>query len=361
VARYEARPGNFPRHAHPPIPKEDRELILQRVAALVPELRGCRLFVTGGTGFIGSWILEALTAVEEEMGLGLSATVVSRNPEAFQVRSPHLAGHSAVHLLESDVRNLVFPSGGFDFVIHAAFDSSSDPGPSETRSTIVEGTARCLEFAHTAGARRFLFLSSGAVYGKQPPGISHVPEEYFDDPASSESLSPYGKAKRTAEALCLSAASETGLEVKIARGFAFVGPHMRLDAHFAIGNFIGDALAGGPIRVRGDGTVIRSYLYAADLAIWLLTILFRGSASRAYNVGSERAVPVGQLARLVAATVNPAIRVEIASAPSGAPPETYVPSTRRAREELGLEQTVDMTESIRRTADWNGLAWRSRR
>jgi nucleoside-diphosphate-sugar epimerase len=330
----------------------DRELLVERTRPLFESVRGSRFFVTGGTGFFGCWILETLTAANDELGLGLSATVLSRNPEAFQVRAPHLATHSAVHLLPGDVRTMVFPPGGFDFVIHAAFDSSREPGPDETRSTIVEGTARCLELARRAGARKFLFLSSGAVYGRQPTDLSHVPEEYFDDPASSDSLSPYGEAKRAAEALCLRTATETGLEVKIARGFAFVGPHMPLDAHFAIGNFIRDALAGGPIRIRGDGTAIRSYLYAAELAVWLLTILLRGKSGTAYNVGSEEEVTVSELARRVASVSGPGIRIEIASKPSGSPSERYVPSTRRARQELGLEQEVGLEEAIRRTTAW---------
>jgi dTDP-glucose 4,6-dehydratase len=336
----------------PPILEADRELVRTRTEALKEEARGGRFFVTGGTGFFGCWILETLIAANDDYGLGLSLTVLTRNTDAFRVRVPHLAKHPAVHLLGGDVRSFPISGERFEYVIHAAFDSSREPDAVETKSTIVDGTARCLELACCARARRFLFVSSGAVYGKQPPGISHVPEEYFDDPASSDSLSPYGEAKRAAEALCLRTASETGLEVNIARGFAFVGPHMPLDAHFAIGNFIRDALAGGPIRVRGDGTAIRSYLYAADLAVWLVIILLRGRNGGAYNVGSEREVSVSELARLVADTIDPCLAVEIARPASEAPPERYVPSNGKARAELGLAETVELREAIRRTANW---------
>jgi dTDP-glucose 4,6-dehydratase len=340
----------------PPILEADRELLRARTEPLREVARGGRFFVTGGTGFFGCWILEALTTANDDHGLGLSVTALTRDTEAFRARSPHLAMHPAVHLLAGDVRRFPISEERVDYVIHAAFDSSREPDAVETKSTIVDGTARCLEVARRARARRFLFVSSGAVYGKQPPEIDRVSEERADAPSLAGNRTLYGEAKHSAEGMAVDAGRESGFDVTIARGFAFVGPHLPLDGHFAIGNFLRDALSGGPIRVRGDGSPIRSYLYAADLAIWLLTILFRGSASRAYNVGSQEAVTIGQLARLVAATVNPAIRVEIASAPSGAPPERYVPSTRRAREELGLEQTVDLSESIRRTAEWNGLA-----
>ena len=334
----------------PLILESDRELLRAGTEPLREEVRGGRFFVTGGTGFFGCWILEALTAACDD--LDPRVTVLTRDPEAFRARAPHLAMHPAVSLLAGDVRSFSIPAERFEYVIHAAFDSSREPDAEETGSTIIDGTARCLDLARRARARRFLFVSSGAVYGKQPLDLSHVSEEYADDPASRGSLSPYGEAKRAAEALCLRTASESELEVPIARGFAFVGPHLPLDGHFAIGNFIRDALAGGPIRVHGDGSPIRSYLYAADLAVWLLTILLRGRSGAAYNVGSERGVSVGELARLVADTIDPRPNVEIARPPSGAAPERYVPSNRRARAELGLDETVKLPEAIRRTADW---------
>jgi nucleoside-diphosphate-sugar epimerase len=143
--------------------------------------------------------------------------------------------------------------------------------------------------------------------------------------------------------------------VTIARCFAFVGPYLPLDAHFAIGNFIGDAIGGGPIAVRGDGTAVRSYLYAADLVEWLVTILLRGRSGQAYNVGSEEGVSIIELARRVAAVAgesssNGPLAVEVAGAPTaGAAPDHYLPDCGRAREELGLRETTPLEEAIRRT------------
>src|SRR3989338_4961828 len=104
--------------------------------------------------------------------------------------------------------------------------------------------------------------------------MSRLPEEYFGAPYPADVKSAWGESKRAAEFICGYYADRYGLEIKIARCFSFVGPYLPLDIHYAVGNFIRDALKGGPLRIKGDGTPVRAYLYAADLAVWLWTILF---------------------------------------------------------------------------------------
>jgi len=329
--------------------------LLARTPGLWDDLRCARVFLTGGTGFFGAWLLESLLHADRALGLGVRVVALTRDAGAFRARRPRLALAPQVDWIEGDVRTFAPPSGEFTHVIHAATESATALGaerPDEMRDVIVAGTRRVLALARERGARRFLFTSSGAVYGRQPPGTTHVAE---DDPGLAAPLaapSAYAEGKREAERLCADEAAR-GLGASIARGFAFVGPYLPLDVHFAIGNFIRDALRGGPIAVNGDGTPLRSYLYGSDLAVWLWTILLRGAPGRAYNVGSERRIAVGDLARLVAAEVAPDAEVRVArAARAGDAPEQYVPSTRRAREELGLSETVGLEDAIRRTADW---------
>ena len=177
--------------------------------------------------------------------------------------------------------------------------------------TNLEGTRHTLAFARACKARKFLLTSSGAVYGKQPSELSHISEDFRGAPDIADLNAAYGHGKRAAEFLCVAYSEEFGLTVKLARCFAFVGPYLPLDSGFAIGNFIRDGLEGKPVQVKGDGTQYRSYLYAADLAIWLWTILFKGQSGRPYNVGSGEDLTVQELSNIVAKAF-PNIDVQIA-------------------------------------------------
>ncbi len=329
----------------------DLDHILEHTRPLWEELRGIRIFLTGGTGFFGCWLLESFTWANERLKLKAKAVVLTRDGARFRERVPHLAGDPSVELLAGDVRTFAFPAGEFTHIIHAATDSAVVPSATQVVDTIVRGTERCLAFAQQARCRKFLLTSSGAVYGKQPSDVTHVTEDYAGAPDPLNPSSAYGEAKRLAELQCV-LASTAAFEPKIARCFAFVGPYMNLGVHFAIGNFLRDQMRGGPIVVKGDGTAVRSYLYASDLAIWLWTVLCQGQSSRAYNVGSEHEVSIGDLARTVASIGSPRGEVRIEGRPTGAPPARYVPSTQRAQKELALAERVSLQEAVEKTRSW---------
>jgi len=338
----------------PALAAEDLDYVLEHAREAWGELADARIFITGGTGFFGCWLVETLAWAHDRLGLNSSMTVLTRSPEAFRAKAPHLASHRAVTLLAGDVCDFQFPHGGFTHVVHAATPSSGSVTRDHARmlEILVEGTRRTLDFAVAAGARRFLFTSAGAVYGTQPADMTHVPETYAGLPNTPDPhKNLYGEGKLRAEELCASYSGR--LEPVIARCFTFVGPHLPLDIHFAIGNFIRDCLNGQRIEIRGDGTARRSYLYAADLAIWLWTMLARGEAGGIYNVGSEQDVSIAELARTVAAAIRPATEIHVAGvAHAGAPVDRYVPRTARARGELGLREGIGLREAIRRTAEW---------
>jgi dTDP-glucose 4,6-dehydratase len=336
---------------------EDLEHVLDHTRDAWEDLRGERIFITGGTGFFGMWLVESFLWANERLDLGAQAVVLSRDPRAFCQKQPHLANIAALSFHQGDVRNFVFPDGYFAFVIHAATEASAllnTNQPLLMLDTIIEGTRRTLEFARHCGAGRFLLTSSGAIYGRQPPEMTHIDEDYPGAPDPMDPNSCYALAKRVAEHQAVLYARRYGIDAKIARCFAFVGPYLPLDAHFAIGNFIRDALLGGPIQLNGDGTPYRSYLYAADLAVWLWTILFRGQSCRPYNVGSDRALSIMEAAREAAQLSMNLSEVRVAKLPDlNAPAQRYVPCIDRAKQELGLDEIISFPAALRRTFSWH--------
>jgi len=318
-------------------------------------LEGARLFITGGTGFVGTWLVESLLAADRHLGLGVRVTLLTRSPESFRQRCPHIASDGRVALLEGDICTFTAP-GHHDLVVHAAASTRQVHTPVERTAlytSIVDGMERVIEVASDWNRPRLLFTSSGAVYGRQPPDLEHVPEEYLGGPDPLDTAMSYHGAKRAAELRSVLATETGDVDAVIGRLFAFVGPLLPLDQHFAVGNFVRDALDGGTIDVQGDGTPYRSYQYAADLVRWLVRLMVAGVPGRAYNVGSGDAVSIADLAETVAMVAGGGCEVHVASTPNpDQRPARYVPDVTRAATELGLENAVGLEQAIRRTLDW---------
>jgi nucleoside-diphosphate-sugar epimerase len=331
----------------------DREHILRVAGDLWEPLRGRRVFITGGTGFVGTWMVEALLAADRAHGLGVRAALLTRDPQRFRERAPHLAANPSIEFVEGDATAFEAPPGTFDYVVHAATERWFEADRSRPLSIVerdAAATRRVLDFAAARGTQRLLFTSSGAVYGPGAASLPRVPETFLGAPDPTQARAAYGESKRVSEFACTSFARVCGFDAVVARLFAFVGAYLPLDEGYAVGNFVGDALAQRPIAIAGDGTAVRSYLYAADLAVWLWTMLLRGAAGRAYNVGSPHGVSIRELAGVVAGTIAPGIPVTVGSDPApGAAPSHYVPDTSRAESELGLGVWIDLPEAVRRT------------
>ena len=344
-----------------PFPREDLEHVRREFAQSWRFLKRSRFLVTGATGFFGRWMLESLLYLEERQPMGIQVEALSRDPEAFLRRVPHLA-HPAVTWTRGSVSALDpddYQGRRFDVLIHLATESdlqAARDNPDAATRVITDGTRRALEVATRTLAQQFLFTSTGAVYGKQPEGMERMSEDYEGSCDPSDLTSLYAStawAKRQAEMLCAEKTRLEGLRTAIARCFSFAGPGLPTGSKFAFGNFVGDAARGGPIVVKGDGTAVRSYLYAADLVVWLLSLLVDGAPGRIYNVGSEHPVTMRELASGVSAEFG-GTRVDVLQKPRpGSPVDRYVPSTERARSELGLRESFTLPEIIRRMAAWS--------
>lgn len=336
--------------------ERDIDAVLQAPHIDWSSLQRGSLLVTGGTGFIGRWLLETLVAANRKLDLDLTLHVLSRRAPEFGRRLPHLAHDPALSLIDGDVRTLATRES-FTHIIHAAADASAslnENDPLAVFRTIVHGTENVLEIARAGQARKTLFLSSGAVYGQQPGDVPHVREGAPLGPDPQNPRNTYAEAKRAAEMLCSLYRKQFGTEVVSARIFSLLGPFLPLDIHFAAGNFIRDALSGRTIQVNGNGRPVRSYLYPGDLVHWLLVLLTRPSMHTAYNIGAERGLTIAELAQRVADLVGNG-RIAVADQSEGGwNAGRYVPDTHRIREEFGLEESVGLDQTILRTAQSYG-------
>lgn len=338
--------------------EQDLAGITSRLDGLCEGLRNESIFITGGTGLFGRWLLESLMHANRKLKLNLKVTVLTRNAQAFKEKAPHLALDPALDFHHGDVRDFDFPKQPYSFIIHGATTSADETFRGEDPlckfDTLVSGTRHTLDFAAQCKVKRLLFLSSGVAYGAPPLGIDFIPEDYSGAPDTTDVDSALGQAKRTAEFLCAYYAQKNGWEYSIARCFSFVGPFLPLDIHYAIGNFIGQALFEDKITVKGDGSPVRSYLYMADLVTWLMTLLLKGRNGQIYNIGSDHAVSIKDLAYLVRDILNPHKAVNVLGQPGysvgNAERNRYVPSIEKVRHEFGLDAWTSLAEAIRATA-----------
>lgn len=348
-----------------PILTEDIEFILEKWEqfGLNRSFRGQSVLLTGGTGFFGKWITQALLAAEKRWPNGNTLTLVTRDAARARTNCPWFGPE--VRFIQGDIRNFN-STEKYSTIIHGAAAASADLNenhPHEMFDSIVEGTRHVLRLATKPECRNFQFISSGGIYGAQPPALSHVGEAYLGAPDPLSPKSAYGEAKRAAEFLSATESRTKGFQLSVPRCFAFIGAYLPLDTHFAAGNFLLNVLKGEPIRITGDGATVRTYLYAADLVIWLMVIMMKGESGRAYNVGAEKEYSIAALAHAIHQSgqkvfpnsASGKFAVEIARKPDpNIMPARYVPDTSAART-LGLEAWTSLEIAAEKTLRWHAV------
>jgi nucleoside-diphosphate-sugar epimerase len=332
----------------------DLDHIARHGATACEALSGASILITGGTGFFGMWLVEGLLWADTVLGLGLDLTVLSRDPARFAAgRGRHLGNRGNLQVIQGDIASFR-ARGPFSHVIHAAVEGDRGHVASVHLDAALNGTRRIVELASEHRTKAVLFTSSGAVYHHADPAGGGRSVEGPGRRGDYTDFKPsYAETKRMSEFILAAGSERHGFRAAIARCFAFAGAYLPLDGGLALGNFLRDAMAGRDITVGGDGTALRSYLYGADLVVWLLTILARGEDCRPYNVGGDEAVSIGALAGLVAdAAGRPGGVVIRQAATPGATPQAYLPDVARATGELGLRVHVDLREAVRRSLEW---------
>lgn len=332
---------------------QDLDHILQHTLSVFQELKDKSIFITGGTGFFGLWFLETIAWANKNHHLGIKAVILTRNPGGVKIKAQHLFNDPAFEFITGDIRDFEFPGTKFQYIIHGATTNARETFDNEDNlkkyDTVAEGTRRLLEFSVECDASKVLYISSGSLYGDQPQGMTHIKETFSGAPRIDERNAALGMGKRTAEFYCKYFAERYDLEIKIARCFTFFGPYLPLDIHYAVGNFFRNGIRNEDIEILGDGTPERSYLYIADLMVWLWIIFLKGENLEPYNVGSDKGMSIRHTADIIANYFQVGVRVN-QSEKVGRPLSRYVPSVSKAKDKLGLNEIITFDEGVDRLA-----------
>jgi nucleoside-diphosphate-sugar epimerase len=303
-----------------------------------------RALVTGGAGFIGSNLCDALLA------RGWNVVAVDNFITGTRENVRHLDGDERFELIECDLEDA--PRVACDAVFHLASPASPvgyGRNPFETLRVNSQGTWRALDIA-TENDAQFLLASTSEVYGD--PLVHPQTEEYFGNVDPIGPRACYDEGKRFAEALTMSFVTERGLDGRIVRIFNCYGPRNRLDDGRMVPTFAGQALHGEPLTVHGDGSQTRSLCYVDDLVEGLFAAMWTdGTSGKVYNLGQPREHSVLEFAQMIIRIAGSSSAIEhVAARPADI--ERRKPDASRAERELGWTARCSLEEGLATTVAW---------
>lgn len=337
--------------------KDDCNEVIANKISLLSGLKDECILITGGTGFMGTWLVELVAFLNDNYNFNTKLILLSKSAHSFNIKVPHLTMREDVELVEQDIVDVTEISNKVTMIIHAAGNPDNRAhasDPLRTMRVITNGIDLILSAAtRLPNLKKFLNISSGLIYGPQPLKLDNLPENFMQGFDCNSISSVYAEAKRFAETICSAYRSLYKMPIVSVRPFAFIGPYQLLDKPWAINNFIRDSLMGGPIRILGDGETVRSYMYPSDMAFWLLRILIDGVVGLAYNVGSPHGVTLKESAEKIASNFSKKPKIITCSLnDTSLYRSKFVPDVNLAQKTLGLELKVSLDEAIRRTLIW---------
>ena len=312
--------------------------------------------VTGGTGFLGTWIAEIVAALNDEYHLGITLDLYARNINDWIQKYPHLSDRRDICLKSQDVRSPFEFARNTNFVIHAAGIPNNRvhaSDPLRVYQTTIMGLNNALDAAvQLDNLTRFINVSSCLVGGVPNRFGALTEAEYFSIPCG-QLHTVYLEAKRAAENLAAIYRSQFRMPISTIRPFTFAGPYQELDRPWAINNFMRDVLTGSDIRIHGNGNARRSYLYGSDAAWWILTALIKGEDGATYNVGSSTPIAHLELVNLISNKVSPKPSVVINTVPSKqVAVDDLFPDITVTQIKLEVSQTCSLEQVIDKTWRW---------
>lgn len=314
-------------------------------------LAGKKIFITGGTGFFGKNLISTITKINTQLEKPIDLTILTRDPQGFALS---FALGSNVRLLQGDILNPITIPNDFDYIINAAIISAHELFNTDLDllyKMIIDPVQNIIDFAAKNTKSKLLHFSSGAVYDSQV-----LSENGFEEDHALLTLDRFTNPSETyalAKIHCEDMIAERLTNYVIARCFSFVGPYMPIDTNFAVGNFINDALHKRAIVIKSDGSSLRTYLYSADLIVWILVLLTEGVVGQVYNLGAEQPYSIKQLAELVSQLSGSNLGLIIEGRQKEAVASKYLPCIKKAQLDLQLDVWHDLETAIARTIKWH--------
>jgi UDP-glucuronate decarboxylase len=352
--------------------RQDLEYICGSLKDELGGMEGGRVFISGGAGFLGYYLVQALLHWNSNANGNPIAVTVCDN---FIRGVPEWLGkiaekNKALTVLQHDITTPLPPdAGSFNFFIHAA--SIASPAfyrqhPIETMDANVQGLRLLLDRARSQKERGeapggFLFFSSSEIYGNPPPDRIPTSETYWGNVSCTGPRACYDESKRYGETLCVNFSRQHKLPIKVARPFNNYGPGLKLTDRRVIPDFVTNLLGGNDLVLLSDGSPTRTFCYVADAIVGYYKILTRGQSGEAYNVGTESPeVSMVRLAELLRDIAREELGYKgqvIRGASSDREylidnPQRRCPSIAKARSELGFSPNIEMNEGLRRTLLW---------
>ena len=322
-----------------PYPEEDMEFILSKTEHHFRNLDGSSFLLTGGTGFVGSWMLQFLTYASRNLKVNISLDVVSRKLALLSN-----ASYPSIKFIQHDLRVPIdFDDKDYSHLLFASTPSNPATGGLDSdlvSESTVMGTRNLLEMLDRHKNQvKYLNTSSGAV--KKMTNLATAESQNIND--------VYAAAKREVEKVLEESSFNSGVNFCSPRLYTFAGPGIALDAHFAIGNFIHDAMSGRDVLVKGSPETIRSFLHPIDMTVQLLDCWFAAEVPTFPDIGSYIPIKLSELAQVISSKLGNG-KVKILD--GNQIPSTYIPDN--PTYPLNY-QHIDLEQSIDRWASWLSL------
>ncbi len=340
--------------------QEDIRAIIASLKNEVKLFEGKTFLISGGYGFLGTYFVATLLALNKKVFKKPCKVIVldnyitsSEHNPAIDERDPHFT------LIQHDVRNSLPHNLKADYLIHAAGLASPfyyRKFPLETIEVAVHGTKNFLEFAKEKKVKSLLYFSSSEVYGDPNPNFIPTPEHYWGNVSAVGPRACYDESKRLGETLCMTYFQLYKVPVKIVRPFNVYGPGMKVHDYRVIPTFMVRALKGQPLPVHDKGNQTRTFCYITDAIQGFFKVLASEKNGEIYNVGrDDEEINMVGLATSVSDLLPSRPRVELISYPDSYPagePQRRCPDISKIKRELGYTPHIKLKTGLARTLAW---------